>query len=159
MRPVMTLTLASSLALSACGGGADPTPGTPPPASSISPTPSPTGPAAVGSFRACHKRHDNSIVLVLLFENRDRAILGGFQGALGFEVSPLEPKTWSTTGRPVIVDPGRNDHVRQITVPAGQAAPAEVKLSVATTAADDPGTVLATNNVTIPVPATSCTSA
>jgi hypothetical protein len=161
-RPVILLALASTLGVGACAGGnggIDPTSTTSQPASSSISIPSPSGPAAVGLFRACHKRHDNSIVLVLLFENRDRALLGGFPGALGFRVSPLEPATWSTTGRPVTVDPGRNDNVRQITVPAGQPAPPEVKLDVTTTAADDPTNVLATNHVTIPVPATSCTSA
>ena len=159
---MILLALASTLAAGACTGGGDgvqPTSTTPLPASSSVAPPDPTGQAAVGLFRACHKRRDTSIVLVLLFENRDRSLLGGFQGALGFQVSPVDPTAWSTTGRAVTVDPGRNDHVRQITVPPGQPAPAEVTLEVITTAADDRTNALATNDVTIPVPATSCSSA
>ena len=113
----------------------------------------------MGTFRACHKHRDGSLVLILLFENRDRALLGGFPGALAFRVEPAEPTTWDATGDPVAVDPGVNEHVRQITVPAEQPAPSEVTLSVTTTAAVDETNVLATNDVTIPVPASACSSA
>jgi hypothetical protein len=163
-RSVILFALVGTLAAGACGDGDDEvvaTTSTPSPTSgsaSIS-TPTPTVPVAVATFRACHKRHDSSIVLVILFENRNRALLGGFKGALGFQVTPVDPKDWSTTGEAVKVDPGRNPHIRQITVPSGQPAPAEVTLSVTTTAAVDPTNVLGTNHVTIPVPATSCTSA
>lgn len=153
------LALAGVLAAGACGGGDAPiVPTSSLDGSTISPSGS-TAPATVGLFRACHKRRDSSIVLIFLFENRDRDLLGGFQGALAFQVSPVRPTTWSTTGGTVTVDPGRNDHVRQINVPAGQSAPAEVELSVTTTSAVDPTNVLATNGVTIAVPATSCSSA
>jgi hypothetical protein len=163
-RSVILLTLAGPFGVGACAGGDGgvvPTSTGPQPASSSISTPGPGsgGQAAVGLFRACHKRRDTSIVLVLLFENRDRALLGGFQGALDFKVSPVDPTTWPATGGAVTVDPGRNDHVRQITVPPGQSAPAEVTLEVATTTAANPTKVLATNHVTIAVPATSCTSA
>jgi hypothetical protein len=113
----------------------------------------------VGTFRACHKHRDGSLVLILLFENRDRALLGGFPGALAFRVEPADPTTWDATGDPVEVDPGINEHVRQITVPTDQQAPSEVTLSVTTTAAVDDTNVLATNDVTIPVPASACSSA
>jgi hypothetical protein len=162
-RSVLLFALAGTLAGGAGGDGAGvPPTSTPAPASSgSSPTSTraPSGPVAVGTFRACHKRRDSSIVLVMLFENRNRSLLGGFEGALAFQVSPVDPTTWSSTGGHVEVEPGRNPHIRQITVPSGQAAPAEVKLSVTTTAAVDPTNVLGTNHVTIAVPATSCTSA
>jgi hypothetical protein len=163
-RSMLLFVLAGTLAAGACGdGGGEVVPTTstlsaPSGSSSIS-TPSSTAPVAVGTFRACHKRRDGSIVLVILFENRNRSLLGGFQGALAFQVTSVDPTTWSTTGGDVTVDPGRNPHIRQITVPSGQPAPAEVKLSVTTTAAVDPTNVLGTNHVTIAVPATSCTSA
>jgi hypothetical protein len=163
-RSMILFALSGTLAAGACGAGDGevlPTTSTPAPSSgsSSTSTPTSTAPIAVGTFRACHKRHDDSIVLVMLFENRNRSLLGGFQGALAFQVTPVEPTTWSTTGGAVTVDPGRNPHIRQITVPPGQTAPAEVKLSVTTTAAVDPTNVLGTNHVTIAVPATSCTSA
>jgi hypothetical protein len=162
-RSVLLFALAGTLAAGACGDGeVGPTTTTPAPAStgsSSTSTQTPSAPVAVGTFRACHKRRDGSIVLVILFENRNRSLLGGFEGALAFQVSPVDPTTWSTTGGDVKVDPGRNPHIRQITVPSAQPAPAEVKLSVTTTAAVDPTNVLGNNHVTIAVPATSCTSA
>ncbi len=129
---------------------------TPPPRSGGPPVPG--AGAAVGTFRACHKHRDGSLVLILLIENRDRSLVNGFQGALGFDVLPADPATW-TTGDAVQVDPGVNEHVRQITVPADEPAPSEVTLTVTTTAAVDATNVLATNDVTIPVPASACSSA
>ena len=133
----------------------DPGPGS----TSVGPAPVPGSPAAVGTFRACHKRRNGSLVLILLFENRDRSLLGGFEGALAFDVDAVTPATWQRTGDPVSVDPGENPHVRQITVPADEPPPGEVALSVTTTAAVDPTNVLATNEVAIPVPASACSAA
>jgi predicted small lipoprotein YifL len=153
-----------ALAMAGCGGGGpEPSAGpvTPLPATSTSatsPGPAPGGGAAVGTFRACHKHRNGSLVLIMLFENRDRSLVGGFAGALAYRVEASEPATWRTTGDPVTVDPGVNEHVRQITVPTGEPAPSEVTLSVTTTAAVDATNVLATNDVTIPVPASACSS-
>jgi hypothetical protein len=150
----------AALAGVGCAGDGSAAPGpAAPPAPSVSSVPAPGGGAAAGTFRACHKHRDGSLVLILLFENRDRALLGGFAGALAFGVEPAEPTTWDATGDPVEVDPGVNEHVRQITVPAEQPAPSQVRLSVTTTAAVDETNVLATNDVTIPVPASACSSA
>ena len=149
------------LALVGCGG-AEPDPQAvtrPAPTTPASGTVVGTTTAAVGTFRACHKHRDGSLVLILLFENRDRSLIDGFEGALGYRVEALDPSTWSRSGDPVSVDPGYNDHVRQITVPADETAPSEVTLSVTTTAAVDETNVLAANEVTIPVPATACSSA
>ncbi|MEP6475837.1 MAG: hypothetical protein ABJC60_01055 [Actinomycetota bacterium] len=159
-RPVLLSALAGILAMGACTGGdpvAQPTSATSPSPTSASPT-TPAQPT-VGSFRACHKRHDTSIVLIFLFENRDRELLGGFQGPVDFRVSPVDPTRWTTMDREVTVEPGRNANVRQITVPPGQVVPATVTLSVAATDADDPSNVLATNEVSIAVPSTSCAAA
>ena len=149
------------LALVACGGGGDEPSSAPmTPAGAVVTSPGTAGtPATVGTFRACHKHRDGSLALILLFENRDRALLGGFEGALGFAVEALQPDVWADTGDPVTVDPGVNEHVRQVTVPAGQTPPSELTLEVTTTAAVDETNVLATNEVTIPVPASSCSTA
>jgi hypothetical protein len=150
----------AALTLLGCGGGAS---GTPPPGSAstgpIGPVDGSDAPAAVATFRACHKHRDGSLVLIMLFENRDRSLIGGFEGTLGYLVDAVEPATWTTTGDPVAVEPGYNEHVRQITVPAGERPPSQVTLSVATTAAVDETNVLATNEVTVPVPATACSAA
>jgi hypothetical protein len=157
---LVALACAALAAVGCAGDGSAASPGpAAPPASSVSAAPPPGGGAAVGTFRACHKHRDGSLVLILLFENRDRALLGGFPGALAFGVEPAEPTTWDATGDRVEVDPGVNEHVRQITVPAEQSAPSDVTLSVTTTAAVDDTNVLATNDVTIPVPASACSSA
>ena len=144
----------------ACGDGglAPRRPGTDATSTVSGGPPIPGAGAAVGTFRACHKHRDGSLVLILLFENRDRSLVDGFQGALGFDVEAADPATW-TTGDAVQVDPGVNEHVRQITVPADEPAPSEVTLTVTTSAAVDATNVLATNDVTIPVPASSCSSA
>lgn len=160
--PRVTVPLALCVALmgAACGGGGDgPTPT--PAVSSVSPTPSspaPTAPAVVGTFRACHKLHDDSLVLVLLFENRDPSLIGGFEGPIDFDVSPVDPATWSTTGKPVVVRRTFHPHHRRIILPPSEPAPAEITLSVKTTATDDPTDVLATNETTIALPATACSS-
>ena len=159
-RPIVVAAACLTLAGAACGSGAEPSSGSGADATSTvsgSP-PIPGAGAAVGTFRACHKHRDGSLVLILLFENRDRSLVNGFQGALGFGVEPAVPATW-TTGDAVQVDPGINEHVRQITVPADEPAPSEVTLTVTTTAAVDATNVLATNDVTIPVPASACSSA
>ncbi len=150
-----------ALAAAGCAGGSSEPSAGPVTASTSAPTgvPIPGGGAAVGTFRACHKHRNGSLVLIMLFENRDRSLLGGFAGALAFRVEASEPSAWTTTGDPVTVDPGVNEHVRQITVPAGEPAPSEVTLSVTTAAAVDATNVLATNAVTIPVPASACSSA
>ena len=160
-RPIVVAAACLALVGAACGGGGgEPSPG---PATDATSTvsgspPIPGAGAAVGIFRACHKHRDGSLVLILLFGNRDRSLVNGFQGALGFDVEPADPATW-TTGDAVQVDPGVNEHVRQITVPAEEPAPSEVTLTVTTTAAVDATNVLATNDVTIPVPASACSSA
>jgi hypothetical protein len=153
--------LCTALATGACGGGgadASPPAATNPGPSVVGPTSAPGSQAAVGTFRACHKHRDGSLVLIFLFENRDRSLIGGFQGAVAFDVEAVAPGTWSDND-PVSVDPGENPHVRQITVPADQAPPSEVTLSVTTTAAVDATNELATNQVTIPVPASACSAA
>jgi hypothetical protein len=144
----------------ACGGGAD-VPTQSPAVSSVSQTPtSPASaaPAVVGTFRACHKLHDDSLVLLLLFENRDPSLIGGFEGPIAFDVSAVDPVTWSTTGKPVVVQLAFHPHHRRIILPPGEPAPSEITLSVKTTAKDDPTDVLATNETTIAVPATACSS-
>jgi hypothetical protein len=156
-RIVLVALACMALGTAGCGGG-----GTEPSAGPVTPPTTATNPgsssgpapgagAAVGTFRACHKHRNGSLVLIMLFENRDRSLVGGFAGALAFGVEASEPATWTTTGDPVTVDPGINEHVRQITVPSGEPAPSEVTLSVTN--------VLATNPVTIPVPASACSSA
>ena len=159
IRERIVATLCAALAVGACGeGGAEPPPsvsaGSEGGASAV-----PGGAAAVGTFRACHKHRDGSLVLILLFENCDRSLIGDFAGAVGFDVAADEPATWPSTGDPVTVDPGENPHIRQITVPAGEQPPSEVTLHVTTTAAVDPTNVLATNAVQIPVPVSSCSAA
>ena len=152
--------LCAALAVGACGGGGDGSPPSVPTDSTAGGSGSVAGPAAaVGTFRACHKHRDGSLVLILLFENRDRSLIGDFAGAVGFDVTASEPATWTTTKAPVSVDPGENPHVRQITVPAGERAPSEVTLRVTTTAAVDRTNVLATNDVEVPVPASACSAA
>ena len=160
-RPIVAAAACLALAGAACaGGGAEPAtgPGTDATSTVSGGSPIPGAGAAVGTFRACHKHRDGSLVLILLFENHDRALVNGFEGALGFDVQAAVPATW-TTGDAVQVDPGYNEHVRQITVPAEEPAPSEVTLTVTTTAAVDATNVLATNDVTIPVPASACSSA
>jgi hypothetical protein len=159
-RPIVAAAVCLMLTSVACAeGGAEPVSGPDTDATSTAGTPPiPGAGAAVGTFRACHKHRDGSLVLILLFENRDRSQVGGFEGALGFDVEPADPVTW-TTGDAVDVDAGVNEHVRQITVPADEPAPSEVTLTVTTTAAVDATNVLATNDVTIPVPASACSSA
>ena len=155
-RPIVVAAACLALVGGAC---AEPSPAPDTDATStVGGPPIPGAGAAVGTFRACHKHRDGSLVLILLFENRDRSQVAGFQGALGFDVEPADPITW-TTGDAVQVDPGINDHVRQITVPADEPAPSEVTLTVTTTAAVDATNILATNDVTIPVPASACSSA
>ena len=157
-RRLLAALACTALAGTACGGGG-PEPSAAPPivsTSSVATDPISGSGAAVGMFRACHKHRNGSLVLIMLFENRDRALVGGFQGALAFDVASADPATWTRSGDPVEVDPGKNDHVRQITVPADEPAPSEVTLSVTTTAAVDGTNVLSTNDVTIPVPASAC---
>jgi len=158
-RPIVSAIACLALVGAACGeGGAESSAGPDPGAApTVSGSPIAGAGAAVGMFRACHKHRDGSLVLILLFENRDRSQVGGFEGALGFDVQPADPSTW-TTGDAVRVDPGVNEHVRQITVPADEPAPSEVTLTVTTSAAVDATNVLATNDVTIPVPASACSS-
>jgi hypothetical protein len=155
----VTAALVTALVGAACGGGGE-DPSQTPASTTASVSVAPAGAqAAVGTFRACHRHSDDSLVLVLLFENRDRSLIGNFEGPVGFEVAPAEPATWTSTGQAVVVAPGFHPNLRRITVPPGQVAPAEITLSVSTTPADDPGTVLATNDVTILVPSTSCSAA
>ena len=116
-------------------------------------------PAAVGLFRACHKNPEGFVVLVLKFENRDTSLIGGFQGEVAFDVSAVSPATWTTTDEAVPVALGFHEHIRRIRVPAGEPVPSELRFAVTTTEAADPSNVLATNDVTIPVPATSCSTA
>jgi len=165
-RSGMRVSLAVCVALmgAACGGGAD-GPTQTPPASSVSQTPSSpasTAPAVVGTFRACHKLHDDSLVLVLLFENRDPSLIGGYEGSIRFTTEPVDPATWSTTGHPVVVTELRDSafyrNHRRIIVPPGEPAPTQITLSVTTTPANDPAKVLATNDTTIAVPATACSA-
>jgi hypothetical protein len=160
----MRLPLALCVALmgAACGGGGD-GPTHTPSVSSASQTPSspaPTAPAVVGTFRACHKLHDDALVLVLRFQNRDPSLIGGYEGAIRFETTPVDPATWSTTGEPVVVAPLRDsafyEQHRRVIVPPGEPVPSAITLSVTTTAADDPQDVLATNETTVAVPATAC---
>jgi hypothetical protein len=150
----------AALTLLGCGSGASGTPSSgSASAASAGPATGTGAPAAVATFRACHKHRDGSLVLIMLFENRDRSLIGGFEGALGYLVEAVEPAMWTTTGDPVAVEPGYNEHVRQITVPDGERPPSEVTLSVSTTAAVDETNLLATNEVTVPVPATACSAA
>jgi hypothetical protein len=148
----------AALTLAGCGEAPEAVPSAGTGASAPASPPAGGAPAAVGTFRACHKHRDGSLVLIMLFENRDRSLIGGFEGALGYLVDAVEPATWAT-GDAVEVEPGYNDHVRQITVPVGEDAPSEITLSVTTTAAVDETNVLATNEVTVPVPATACSTA
>jgi hypothetical protein len=115
-------------------------------------------PAIVGTFRACHKLRDDSLVFVLQFDNHDPSLLGGYDGLLSFKISAVDPTTWSTTGNPVVVRLAFHEQHRRIIVPAGEPAPSEVTLSVTTMPRDDPQTVLATNDTTISLPATACSS-
>jgi hypothetical protein len=145
----------------ACGGGTGG--GSPKPvtssASTVPPTSSSAGPpAVVGIFRACHKLHDESLVLVLEFDNHDPSLLGGYDGPLSFKITAVDPTTWSTNGDPVVVRLAFHEQHRRIIVPAGEPAPPEVTLSVTTMPSDDHETVLATNDTTISVPATACSS-
>jgi len=155
------LAICAALAAGACGGdggGGTPTPVTSS-ASTVSSTPTSAGPpAVVGIFRACHKLRDDSLVMVLQFDNHDPSLLGGYDGPLSFKVSAVDPTTWSTTGDPVVVRVAFHEQHRRIIVPAGEPAPSEVTLSVTTMPRDDPQTVLATNDTTIALPATACSS-
>jgi len=112
----------------------------------------------VGIFRACHKLDNDALVLLLQFDNHDPSLLGGYDGPLSFKVSAVDPTTWSTTGDPVEVRLAFHEQHRRIIVPAGEPAPAEVTLSVTTMPRDDPQTILATNDTTIAVPASACSS-
>ena len=157
----MPLALCVALVTGACGddgGGASPTPVTTSP-STVAPTSSSASPpAVVGIFRACHKLHDDSLVLVLQFDNHDPSLLGGYDGPLSFKITAVDPTTWSTTGDPVVVRLAFHEQHRRIIVPAGEPAPPEVTLSVTTMPRDDPQTILATNDTTIALPATACSS-
>jgi len=157
----VTLALCVAVVAGACGGGSEggsPTPVTSS-ASTVGPTPSSAGPpAVVGIFRACHKLQDDSLVFVLQFDNHDPSLLGGYDGPVSFKISAVDPTTWSTTGDPVVVRLAFHEQHRRIIVPAGEPAPSEVTLSVMTTPSDDPETVLATNDTTIALPATACSS-
>lgn len=156
----MPLVLVVALVAGACGGGTGgdlPTPVTTS-ASAGPPTPTAGAPAIVGTFRACHKLHDESLVLVLQFENHDPSLIGGFEGPLSFKISAVDPTTWSSTGDPVDVRLAFHEQHRRIVVPPGQPAPAEITLSVTTMPRNDPTTVLATNDTTISLPATACSS-
>jgi hypothetical protein len=153
-------TLTLCLTLAACGGGsggppASSAPGSSAPASTVTPTAA-ADPGVVGLFRACHRTRSGSLILVFLFEDHDTARAA--DPANGFVVTAVTPTTWSSNGKPVVVAPGYNDHVRQVEVPAGQVAPTEMLLHVAveTTAT---GAVLATNDVTVHVPSSSCATA
>ena len=146
--------LCATLAGGACGGGDAPPSSAPPTtATPMSPTPTQTGGgAAVGTFLACHKIRDGSVVLLLRFRNRDPSLIGGFQGPLDFTVSAVEPVTWTTTGAPVTVEPARHNYTRRVILPPDEPSPPQITFSVVTSAATDRGNVLATNQVTILVP-------
>src|SRR5436190_6171364 len=100
MRPsafaTVSLALCVAVVAGACGGdggGGTPTPVTSS-ASTVTPTSTVTGPpAVVGIFRACHKLHDDSLVLVLQFDNHDPSLLGGYDGPLSFKISAVDPTT------------------------------------------------------------------
>ena len=125
----------------ACGGGSgggSPTPATSS-ASTVGPTPSSVGPpAVVGIFRACHKLHDDSLVLVLQFDNHDPSLLGGYDGPLSFKISAVDLDDLVDDGDPVVVRLAFHEQHRRIIVPAGEPAPSEVTLSVTTMPRDDP---------------------
>jgi hypothetical protein len=158
-RPVL-LVVVLCVATAACaGGGGDGAPPGGPGSGPSGGTTGPTGaadPAVAGLFRACHRTRAGSLILVFLFEDHDPARAA--DAANGFVITPVTPTKWASTGAPVEVDPGYNDHVRQIEVPAGQLAPTEMVLHVAveTTAT---GAVLATNDVTVFVPSSACATA
>jgi hypothetical protein len=157
----VSLALCLAVVAGACDGGTgggSPTPVTSS-VSTVTPTSTSAGPpAVVGIFRACHKLHDDSLVLVLQFDNHDPSLLGGYDGPLSFKISAVDPTTWSTTGDPVVVRLAFHEQHRRIVVPAGEPAPPEVTLSVTTMPRDDPQTILATNDTTIALPATACSS-
>jgi hypothetical protein len=158
-RSIAMAALCATLAGGGCGGGDVAPSSTPPTSAAPSPTPSQSGGgAAVGTFLACHKVRDGSLVLLLRFRNRDPSLIGGFQGPLDFTVSAVEPATWTTTGAPVTVELGHYDYTRRVTLPPDQPSPPEITFSVVTSAAKDRGNVLATNEVTILVPGICSTS-
>jgi hypothetical protein len=161
-RSIAMAALWAAVAGGACGGGGGGEPSSTPPttATAVSPTPSQVtgGSAAVGTFLACHKVRDGSLVLLLRFRNRDPSLIGGFQGPLDFKVSAVEPATWTTTGDPVTVELGYYDYIRRVILPPNEPSPPEITLSVVTSAAKDRGNILATNQVTIPVPGICSTS-
>jgi hypothetical protein len=142
----------------ACGGGDTPAGGTDPGSSGepgTSSTPA-ADPDVVGLFRACHRTRAGSLILVFLFEDHDPARAA--DAANGFVVTPVTPTRWSSSGASVQVDPGYNDHVRQIAVPPGQLAPDEIVLHVAVEKTAT-GAALAANDVTVFVPSSSCATA
>jgi hypothetical protein len=147
-------------ALTACNGSGDtpsPTarPGSGPSTGTVTPTPA-ADPDVVGLFRACHRTRAGSLILVFLFEDRDAERAA--DPANGFAVTSLDPTTWGASGAPVVVEPGYNEHVRQIEVPPDTPAPSEILLHVVVETSAT-GAALATNDVTVHVPSSSCATA
>jgi hypothetical protein len=158
-RSIALAALCATLAGGACGGGdVAPSSAPPPTTTPVSPTPTQIGGAAIGTFLACHRVRDGSLVLLLRFRNRDPSLIGGFQGPLDFKVSAVEPATWTTTGDRVTVELGYYDYIRRVTMPPDEPSPPQITFSVVTSAAKDRGNVLATNQVTILVPGICSTS-
>ncbi len=148
---------AAALAATACDGSpADPTPTFSSATASTTVTITPSSPAVAAMFRACHRRSDGSLVLVLRFEGPDPSTFDVDPGKIGIDVRVTDPAKWKTTGQVPELRAGLQRRVRPLRVPSGEAPPQELTFRASVVPLEDPTRILAANDITVPVPASSC---
>lgn len=151
----MLIFLVGAFVATACDGSpADPTPTSS--SATATATATTSAPAVTVSFRACHRRSDGSVALVLRFESPDPSALGGYPGEVGIDVQVTDPATWATTGEAPEVRAGLQRRVRPLRVPPDEAPPQELTLRASVVPIEDPTRILAENDITVFVPASSC---
>lgn len=136
-----------------CGGSRADTDPPASPAAAVSPA---SAPAVRALFRACHRRSDGSLALVIRFETDDPSALGDYAGDVGIDVEVIDPATWASTGEAPEVRPGLQNSLRPLRVPAGEAPPQELTFRASVVPVEDPSQILAANDVTVFVSASSC---